>query len=86
MKQIICESCGSNDFTELNGYRICQYCKAKFLLHHDVVPKKGTSIALNEDIRMLLRKCKEDPANARRYANLVLDIDPSNKEANKYLR
>jgi len=55
-------------------------------LHHDVVPKKGTSIALNEDIRMLLRKCKEDTANARRYANLVLDIDPSNKEANKYLR
>ena len=86
MKQIFCESCGSNDFIEQNGYRICQYCNAKYLVHHEEFPQKGSNIALTEDIRMLLIKCKEDPANARRYANLVLDMDPSNEKAAKYLR
>ncbi len=65
MKQIFCESCGSNDFIEQNGYRICQYCNAKYLVHHEEFPQKGSNIALTEDIRMLLIKCKEDPANAK---------------------
>ena len=45
----------------------------------------NSSIALEEDIAVLLKKCREDPKNARKYANLVLDIDPGNAEAKKYL-
>jgi hypothetical protein len=35
---------------------------------------------------MLLRKCQDDPLQAKRYASLVLDIDPSNKEAARYIK
>ena len=42
-------------------------------------------ISLDSDIERLLKKCKEDPKNARKYANLILDIDPDNTEAYKYL-
>jgi hypothetical protein len=50
----------------------------------DSLPKIST-FSLTDDIKMLLQKCRDDPANARRYASLVLDIDPSNEEALHYL-
>ena len=52
------------------------------LSHGDV----QSSIALDDDVARLLEKCRTDPRNARKYANLVLDIDPHNREALKYLR
>ena len=42
-------------------------------------------VSLEDDVQQLLQKCKMNPANARRYANLILEIDPNNKEAMKYL-
>jgi uncharacterized Zn finger protein (UPF0148 family) len=84
MKLINCEKCGASDFYEQNGFRICCYCDAKYALRaEDMAPKKS-NIALNDDVTLLLQKCRDDPANARRYASLVLDIDPTNKEARKY--
>jgi hypothetical protein len=50
----------------------------------DSLPKIST-FSLTDDTKMLLQKCRDDPANARRYASLVLDIDPSNEEALHYL-
>ena len=50
------------------------------------VSAKETVIGVDSDIQMLLEKCKQDPANRRRYANLILDIDPTNREAAAYLR
>jgi hypothetical protein len=85
MKLINCEKCGGNDFFEQNGYRICRYCRSKYALHADDIFPQGSRISLGEDIKMLLQKCQADPANARRYANLILDIDPGNDEAIKYL-
>ena len=41
---------------------------------------------LDDDVAKLLRKCRENPARARKYANLILDIDPDNPEALKYLK
>lgn len=79
MKQIICESCGASDFLEKAGYRICQYCGTQYHIN------SKSLISLNDDIENLLQKCKREPRNARRYANLILDIDPTNKEALKYL-
>ena len=45
----------------------------------------SSPIALDDDIARLLKKCQTDPSNAQKYANLVLDIDPDNEEALKYL-
>lgn len=84
MKQLVCERCGGNDFVEQDGYRICKYCSTRFVLQADDNPQKSSSIALDEDIQTLLQKCRDDPANSRRYASLILDIDPNNSEAMKY--
>lgn len=85
MKQLVCERCGGNDFVEQIGFRTCKYCKTKFVIQPEDVLQKGSNIALNDDIKVLLKKCEDDPANARRYANLVLDMDPTNSEAMDHL-
>ena len=79
MKRITCEACGANDFTEENGYRICSFCGTRYCVGNH------SSVALDEDISRLLKKCQEEPKKARQYANLILDIDPTNTEALKYL-
>lgn len=86
MKSLICEKCGSNDFLEQNGYRMCKYCNTKYILDAYDIKPKSSSISLNNDIKMLLQKCRDEPANARRYANLILDIDPDNEEAKRYFK
>ena len=86
MKITTCEKCGGSDFVDRDGYRICQYCGTKYLITDEDVPRKSSSIALENDISILLQKCRDDPVNAHRYASLVLDIDPGNVEALKYLK
>ena len=86
MKIMTCERCGGDSFIEQDGYRICRYCKSKFLITNEDVSHPASSIALNDDVQRLLRMCHDDPVNVRRYATLILDIDPSNEEATKYLR
>jgi len=46
----------------------------------------GAAIELEDDVRALLAKCKSEPHNAEKYANLVLDIDPTNQAAQSILR
>ncbi len=84
MKQLICNQCGANQFFEIDGYKICQFCQTKHVKTIEEVANKESTINLSEDIRNLLQKCRDDPRNARRYASLVLDLDPSNAEAQKY--
>jgi hypothetical protein len=83
LKSISCEKCGSTDFTEQDGYLICDYCRSKNIPE---VSTKETIIGIQSDVEMLLQKCREDPNNRRRYASLILDIDPTNQEAYQYLR
>lgn len=85
MKITICERCGGGEFIDQGEYRVCQYCNSKYLITSEDIPRKGSSIALNNDINLLLQKCCDDPKNARKYASLILDIDPGNSEAIKYI-
>ena len=80
LKVIICERCGANSLHEENNYYVCDYCGTKF-----IKKPEGEGISLNSDIERLLQKCKTDPKNAKKYANLILDIDPDNTEVYKYL-
>ena len=41
---------------------------------------------MDDDVARLLAKCEAEPARARKYANLALDIDPSNTQALKELK
>ena len=80
MKARTCKACGSNELVKEGGNFKCPYCGTVY------VSERGSStISLANDIEALLGKCKENPSKARRYANLVLDIDPDNKEALEYL-
>lgn len=86
MKALFCENCGGDEFIEQDGYRICRYCKSKFIPSKEERVSKQVEISLNDDVTQLLQKCKSDPARARRYAMLALEIDPGNREAQAILR
>lgn len=86
MKIQECSSCGSKDLYKNDGYYICRYCDTKHLITKDDLAPRSSSISLNEDVARLLQKCKDDPANAERYAKLVLEMDANNVEAKEYLK
>ena len=85
MKAIVCTHCGGDEFIVKDGFRVCRYCKSRFIPSEDEIPPKNSTISLNEDVQRLLRKIEADPFHARRYATLILEIDPNNKEAKKIL-
>lgn len=85
MKVLKCTSCGSNELTDYGAYVVCDFCRSRFTNTKEKVSGKATTIGLASDIDTLLKKCQEDQVNRRRYANLVLDIDPTNQQAKQYL-
>ena len=99
MKELRCKACGSNDLRLQNGYWVCMYCGTRYIAecenNHNVHPTgtrietqnhaSSDGVALSDDVRILLEKCEQEPERASKFANLILDIDPTNKEALKYL-
>lgn len=81
MKVLTCQGCGSNDLYEENGYRICRYCGTKHLITKEDKPAKESNIDLNEDVVRLLKRWDENPAQADKYAHMILEIDPHNEQA-----
>lgn len=86
MKLVECTRCGSKELYEESGYAVCAYCRSRFTPQLDDAPRRGSVISVQSDIEDLLQKCRDDPAQSFRYASLILDIDPTNDEATKYLR
>lgn len=86
MEKLICESCGASEFIDDGEHYTCSFCGSQYVKQKNKNADSSPGIALDEDISRLLSKCKTDPENAEKYANLVLDIDPSNSEAMKYIK
>ena len=95
-----CTNCGASGMKLVKGYWCCEYCDSKFIATREEnktfaasgtksVPGKhegvSSQIGLDDDVTRLLEKCRTDRKNARKYANLILDIDPDNEEALKYV-
>lgn len=85
LSSVSCTRCGSNEMTEIDGFMQCSYCQSRF----EISPRKGvapdTSIGLASDIEVLLRKCEDDPANRQRYVQMILNIDPLNREVQRFV-
>ena len=82
---MVCNYCGSKFIIDESN-RVATHHKDS--LRNDIeinrtVTQKNTS--LRSDVEQLLAKCKANPRRARKYAILVLEMDPTNKEALKYL-
>jgi uncharacterized Zn finger protein (UPF0148 family) len=86
MKIIECSKCGSPELTEVEGgYVVCDFCQSRFVQQASDLPIKQAVIGVQSDVAALLEKCETDPRNRIRYASLVLDLDPTNQQALKYL-
>lgn len=81
MKALICNNCGASSWKSEKGLKICTFCGTTYQTEN--LPRLS-DIAL-DDVQRLLEKCKAEPQNAREYANLILDIDPTNTEVLRYL-
>jgi len=86
MKSIRCQNCSAQDLIEENGVVTCTYCRSRFIVQASDLPPTKAVIEISADVAALLQKCQQDPVNRRRYANLILDIDPNNVDALAYLR
>jgi len=84
MRPMSCTRCGSSELTERDGYAICDYCQSKYALDTVDALARSTTIGVTSDVEALLQKCIDDPYNRKRYASLILDIDPTNQEAIRY--
>ena len=86
MSIIKCKMCGGNiEVAADKAYGTCDSCGSHTALPMVRSKQVSSTISLQSDIDVLLQKCKNEPWNARKYANRILDIDPSNREAQKYL-
>ena len=101
MESVSCKNCNATGMRLVNGYWVCEYCGSRFLPTKEErnASARGTAfvfgaqrsggssqVSVSDDVERLLEKCRTDRKNARKYANLILDIDPDNEEALKYLR
>ena len=85
MQIFTCQGCGSHDFHEENGYRICEHCGTKHIITSEDKGAPQSTIDLQADVARLLEKCKEEPERAKKYATRILEIDPNNAKARRML-
>ena len=88
MELLKCSCCGASEFIKYADYQECVYCGSKYKIEpspakSSINPARG--IFMEDEVSILLKKCENEPQKASRYANLILDIDPVNKDALKYL-
>ena len=85
MVVVECKRCGSNELRQEVGVVVCVFCRTRYASDQKMAPSGKPKISISDDIADLLQKCQDDPINRRRYAGLILDLDPTNQDAIKYL-
>ena len=85
MKEMVCKNCGSTKFHKEDGVLICDFCETRYYLSSDDKYVIDSSISLNEDVSNILKKWEKDPDNGKKYAQLILQIDSSNRKAREEL-
>ncbi len=88
MKKIVCELCGSNDFSKDGDVFICEYCRTKYTPEQarSMLVEGTVHIDRSNELGNLLSLAKAALANgnsqeAYDYANRVLEIDTTLSEA-----
>ena len=80
MDKIICASCGSNEFEEINGIQVCKYCGTQF------VPKiTEEQLKIKAEVERFTKGAElslavQDWERAESLYSKVSDLDPSNIE------
>lgn len=85
MKAFECQSCGSHEFREENGYRVCLYCGTKHIITAEDKRIAQSTINLQDDVSRLLQQCKDNPERSQKIAARILEMDPNNSEAKRIL-
>lgn len=85
MRELKCKNCGAVKLNRQGNSWYCEFCGSAFSVEASDVPQEGMGLSLNSDVEKLLQKCRTDPRNASKYANLILDMDPTNEDALKFL-
>ncbi len=85
MWQFTCENCGSKEYTVQKKKVICAYCHTCYKAQKGDPFTFGAKIDLMDDINILVSKCIKEPHNAKRYANIILEMDPYNQFARRYV-
>ena len=89
MKKMVCELCGSNDFTkDSDGLFVCDYCRTKYTpaQAQNLLVEGTVRVDRSEDVGKFLTIAQaalshDNAAEAYDYANRALEIDPSSSEA-----
>ena len=91
MERILCETCGSNDFFEKDGFAFCAYCRSKYditeLKKHQI-GGESAEISPFTSVQLLQEKAEKlwkrgDADKARKLYAQILEIDPLNDIARK---
>ncbi|MBP1044415.1 hypothetical protein I6N95_25740 [Vagococcus sp. BWB3-3] len=93
MKKIVCELCGSNDFTKENGYWVCNHCQTKY------TPEEAKKITVEGIVDVSIDKTTDlhnfqklaiqyynssDFEQAKKYYSKILEINPEDWQATFY--
>ena len=86
MKRFECSACGATDLYEEDDYVICRYCGSKFKKSIENGFGMESSIELDSDVKRLIEKIEKEPQSTKKYAQLILTIDPHNEYAARVLK
>lgn len=89
MKKMVCELCGSNDFTkDKDGLFVCDYCRTKYTPEQakSMLVEGTVRVDRSEDAERYLKLAKSalehsNSSEAYDYANRALEIDTESSEA-----
>jgi hypothetical protein len=89
MKKLVCELCGSSDFTkDQDDFFVCDFCRTKYTTQQakSMMVEGTVKVDRGDEVKNFLKLASsaldsENPGEAYDYANRALEIDAKNIEA-----